>query len=139
MINKHLLNRNFYIILNVKKIPFQKQIVIMQRRDALKNVALLVGAGLVSESMLSLLSCNTSAKKNSGQLVTADQQNTLTELADIIIPATSSPGAKAAGVGPFITMMLGDCYPEDGQKDFVAGLDDFSKSVKEGRLCINKF
>lgn len=103
----------------------------MQRRDALKNVALLVGAGLVSESMLSLLSCNTSAKKNSGQLVTEDQQNTLTELADIIIPTTSSPGAKAAGVGPFITMMLGDCYPEDVQKDFVAGLDDFSKSVKD--------
>jgi len=103
----------------------------MQRRDALKNVALLVGAGLISESVLTLLSCNTATKKSNGQLLSDDQQNIVTELADVIIPATSSPGAKAAGVGPFIAMMLQDCCSDDVQKDFIDGLDNFSKTVKD--------
>jgi len=104
----------------------------MQRREALRNVALLVGGGIVlSGTTMSVLfdSCS-SPKKKAGALISEDEQKVITEVADIIIPTTSCPGAKAAGVGSFISLMIKDCYPENVQKDFVKGLDTFIKDAK---------
>ncbi len=105
----------------------------MQRREALKNVALVVGGGMLSGTTLSVIlsGCTTSSKKGNKHSLSDEQQTIITELADVIIPATSCPGARAAGVGEFITMMIRDCYPEDVRKDFMKGLDDFSKSVNK--------
>lgn len=101
----------------------------MNRRDALKNVALIMG-GALSATTLSVISegCKTTDKK--GELFTAEQQSTITELADTIIPTTGTPGAKAAGVGPFIAMMIKECYPENVQKIFTDGLDDLDDRSK---------
>lgn len=104
----------------------------MQRREALRNVALLVGGGIVlSGTTMSVLfdSCS-SPKKKAGALVTEEQQSIITEIADIIIPTTSCPGAKEAGVGPFITLMMKDCYPQEVQQQFVSGLEAFIKDAK---------
>jgi hypothetical protein len=103
----------------------------MDRREALRNVAILM-AGTLSASTLSIISggCNTSNKKKDGELFTAEQQLTIAELADTIIPPTSTPGAKAAGVGPFIAMMIAECYPEKAQKMFIEGLDDLDKRAQ---------
>ena len=52
------------------------------------------------------------------------------KIADTILPTTSTPGAKAAKVGQFMTVMVNDCYDENDQKIFHEGmnkLDDFSK------------
>ena len=102
----------------------------MNRREALRNVALLMG-GALSATTLSVISegCKTSDKKG-GELFTAEQQTTITELADTIIPTTGTPGAKAAGVGPFIAMMIKECYPENVQKIFTNGLDDLDDRAK---------
>ena len=53
---------------------------------------------------------------------TSDDQNLLAELAEVIIPKTSTAGAKEAGVGPFIELMLKDCYTEGQQQHFITGL-----------------
>lgn len=105
----------------------------MERREALRNVALLLG-GTLSASTFSVLfeSCSPSEKQGNGQnLFTADEEALITEISDVIIPDTDTPGAKAAGVGPFIAMMVRECYPEDVQESFVDGLkeiDDLSES-----------
>jgi hypothetical protein len=101
----------------------------MNRREALRNVAVLMG-GALSATTLSVISegCKTSDKK--GELFTAEQQSTITELADTIIPTTGTPGAKAAGVGSFIAMMIKECYPENVQKIFTDGLDDLDQRSK---------
>jgi hypothetical protein len=101
----------------------------MNRREALKNVAVIMG-GALSATTLSVISegCKTSDKK--GELFTAEQQSTITELADTIIPTTTTPGAKAAGVGPFIAMMIKECYPDNVQKIFSEGLDDLDDRSK---------
>lgn len=98
----------------------------MNRREALRNVAIIMG-GAISATTLGVLSggCKPSNKK--GELFTAKQQAIITELAETIIPATSTPGAKAAGVGPFVAMMVKECYPEKVQKTFADGLDDLEK------------
>jgi hypothetical protein len=105
----------------------------MDRREAVKSVAFLLGGALSATTLATLFdSCNEPGK-NSGSLFTADQEKLVTEVADIIIPTTKkSPGAKAANVGPFITLMIKDCYPEDAQKAFVKGLEDLeTRSKKE--------
>jgi hypothetical protein len=102
----------------------------MNRRDAVKSVAFLMGGALSATTIgVFLDSCNSPATNAKGELFNKAQQDTITEIADIIIPTTSSPGAKAAGVGPFISMMLKDCYPEDAQKAFTKGLEDLDKQA----------
>jgi Gluconate 2-dehydrogenase subunit 3 len=45
-------------------------------------------------------------------------------LAETIIPATGSPGAKAAGVQDFILKMITNCTPRKEQNSFIDGLKD---------------
>jgi hypothetical protein len=46
----------------------------------------------------------------------------LDEVADTILPPTKTPGAKAAGVGPFIAVMVADVYNPRQQRIFTDGL-----------------
>jgi hypothetical protein len=104
----------------------------MDRRDAVKNMAFLMGGALSATTIgVFLEGCNAPSTKTSGSLFTPDQLELITEVADIIIPTTSSPGAKAAGVGSFIALMIKDCYPEKAQQAFVKGLEDLEKQSKD--------
>ena len=104
----------------------------MDRRAAVKNMAFLMGGALSATTIgVFLEGCSSPSTKTTGSLFTEDQQSLITEVADIIIPTTSTPGAKAAGVGPFIAMMVKDCYPDDAQKAFTKGLEDLEKQSQE--------
>jgi hypothetical protein len=46
----------------------------------------------------------------------------LEEIAETILPETSTPGARAAGTGPFVAMMVADVYDAEEQAIFHAGL-----------------
>ena len=58
---------------------------------------------------------------------TADQDATVAELADTIIPTTTTPGAKAAKVNEVIDIILKDCYQPADQQRFVDGLTQTNK------------
>jgi len=104
----------------------------MDRRAAVKNMAFLMGGALSATTLgVFLEGCSSPATKTAGSLFTEAQQSLITEVADIIIPTTGTPGAKAAGVGPFISMMVKDCYPDDAQKAFTKGLEDLEKQSEE--------
>ncbi len=104
----------------------------MDRREAVKSVAFLIGGALSATTIATLFdSCNVPGKTD-GNLFTKDQEKLVMEIADIIIPTTQkSPGAKAANVGPFITMMVKECYPADAQEAFVKGLEDIETRSKK--------
>ena len=57
----------------------------------------------------------------------------LDEIADTILPETSTPGAKAAGVGPFIAMMVVDTYYEGDQQIVRDGLNSLQA------LCLRSY
>ncbi|MDO7744448.1 MAG: gluconate 2-dehydrogenase subunit 3 family protein [Pedobacter sp.] len=100
----------------------------MDRREAVRNVAFLLGGALSATTIgVFLDSCNTTSDKKGSNLFSADQDQMITEVADTIIPTTKTPGAKAAGVGPFIAMMIKDCYPKEAQEAFVKGLEDLEE------------
>ena len=104
----------------------------MDRRDAVKSVAFLLGGALSATTIgVFLEGCNTSTDTKGSNLFSAEQDQMITELADIIIPTTKTPGAKAAGVGPFIAMMIKDCYPKEAQEVFVKGLEDLAARSKK--------
>ena len=98
----------------------------MNRREALKNVAFLMGSAISVTSMGVLFESFTlpEIEKNHVSFSAKDEE-LLAEFADIIIPTTaSSPGAKAAGLGAFIPMMIRDCYPAKMQEIFASGMKD---------------
>jgi hypothetical protein len=103
----------------------------MNRRDALSRVALLLGGTVIGAEFF-LSGCNTSDKKI-GQSVdfTADDIAYLDEVAETIIPATDTPGAKAAKVGAFMTVMVKDCYDEKNQKIFLDGMNALNEASKK--------
>lgn len=92
----------------------------MNRREAIHRATLLLGgvlsAPLMAGAMGQILNTGESVA------VTADQAALLAEVADIIIPTTGTPGAKAAGVEKFIVRVMRDCYEKADQEKFYAGL-----------------
>ncbi|MDO1445328.1 gluconate 2-dehydrogenase subunit 3 family protein [Rhodocytophaga aerolata] len=104
----------------------------MKRREALLKVSLLMGGTLSAPALTGILNGCTSKKAeqtaakaatDAGFAFTAEQDKMVAELSEIIIPKTSTPGAKEAKVNEFIETMLTDCYEEKDQKSFLKGLD----------------
>ncbi|MFQ5627371.1 MAG: gluconate 2-dehydrogenase subunit 3 family protein [bacterium] len=99
----------------------------MNRRQALKRVAILTGGTLSTSTVAAILSgCNavTGSKKWTPKLVTPEQNDLLTTIAECIIPQTDTPGAKTARVNEFIDLMLADWFSEKEKQHFLAGLAD---------------
>ncbi|MFN3849812.1 MAG: gluconate 2-dehydrogenase subunit 3 family protein [Spirosomataceae bacterium] len=100
----------------------------MNRREAIQRVTLMLGgvmsAPLMAGAMGEVLYTGESVA------VAADQEALITELADVIIPTTSTPGAKAAGVQKFIIRVMRDCYVKADQDKFYNGLAKFEEGCK---------
>jgi hypothetical protein len=94
----------------------------MTRRSALKAGAALVG-GMVFTSSGILAACARERAEETTGVLTAGDQALAEEIADTILPTTAaSPGAKAAGAGPAMNLLLTDCYDEEAQQRVVGGL-----------------
>ena len=52
-----------------------------------------------------------------------NQEALLDEITEVIMPTTSTPGAKAAKVGSTIQLIMKDCYKPAQQEHFLKGLD----------------
>jgi hypothetical protein len=99
----------------------------MTRREAVQHViALMGGAALVAEERLFAISFDDEALTQTtangvGAFSTSDVA-LLDEIADTILPATATPGAKAAKTGAFIALMVTDVYSERDQRVFRDGM-----------------
>lgn len=100
----------------------------MNRRDLLKQIALLTGGAVIGGELF-LTGCKTGAKADAG--FTAANISLLDEVAETIIPATSTPGAKAAKVGEFMKVMVTDCYTQKQQDAFVNGIGELDEACKK--------
>lgn len=111
----------------------------IDRREALKRVTMLLGGTALVGSSALWQACS---KENGGvsqqgdpgtqKPFTAADVSFLDEVADTILPDTKTPGAKAAQVGAFMTVMVRDCYDDRDQKVFrdgMAQLDEASKKA----------
>lgn len=119
----------------------------MERRDAIARVALLIGGTLSAGTLATVLEgCKSGGGSTVGSnfAVTPQHSAMISEIAEMILPKTSTPGAKEAKVPEFIQFMVKECYKEDQQKAFFAGLDklndgangDFMKAKPADKLAL---
>ena len=114
----------------------------MNRRDALARVAIIMGGTVIGADFF-LTSCSSPAKKDektaagdtpvakeAKPFLDANQVGLLDEVGETILPATQTPGAKAAQVGSFMSVMVRDCYTPADQKIFLNGLTKLDQDCK---------
>jgi Gluconate 2-dehydrogenase subunit 3 len=90
----------------------------VNRRDALK-----AGAALFASSGI-LVACGTG--RASSRMLSVEDQALAEEIADTLLPTTAgSPGAKAAGTGAAMNVILSDCYKPADQRAVTEGLARF--------------
>jgi hypothetical protein len=97
------------------------------RRDAIRNVVLLLGGtALVGGSRAEAFAATPAMRDQAmahgiGTFSTADIA-LLDEIAETILPETSTPGAKAAKTGAFMALMVTDVYSDRDQAVFREGI-----------------
>jgi hypothetical protein len=117
----------------------------LTRREAILRVSALLGGGaLIGQSAL-LASCTSTSSAvredddpvtgitsvtdnvHPGTVFTPEEIALLDEIAETILPETATPGAKAAGVGPFMAHMVLNAYSPKQQAIFRSGLRTFEQ------------
>jgi len=101
----------------------------MNRREAIGRVALIMGGTMIGAEYL-LSGCKPKAAKVE-DLFNTDHVAFMDEVADTILPTTSTPGAKAAKVGDFMAVMVRDCYEPADQDIFLKGLDKIDDAANK--------
>lgn len=99
----------------------------MDRREAIKRLAFLSGGALSLSTVAGIMGGCTANNSNgssfSPQTLTDAQNELVTQLSERIIPATDTPGAKAANVNQYIDHMLTNWNTEEEKEHFLEGLD----------------
>ena len=96
------------------------------------RVSLLLGGTILGAEVF--LSGCTNANKNVGAAginFSNEDVAFLDEVAETILPATDTPGAKAAKVGEFMTVIVRDCYEQKDQKTFIDGMQKLNEASKK--------
>ncbi len=103
----------------------------INRREALKRTALLLGGVVSAPTALGFLNgCSANAKAEGFQLLNEEQAKLVTTVSDIIIPTTDTPGAAEVGVPTYIDDMVMNMWGEEDQEQFLANLNDFTQRAK---------
>jgi gluconate 2-dehydrogenase gamma chain len=100
----------------------------IDRREALRRVALLLGGTLSAPAIAGVLAGCSSGAENTAtwkpRAFSAEQGEIVATIADHIIPRTDTPGARDVGVHRFIDTMMAEYYTPPVRERFTAGLAD---------------
>ncbi|MES3035524.1 MAG: gluconate 2-dehydrogenase subunit 3 family protein [Gemmatimonadota bacterium] len=105
----------------------------MNRRDAVKAAGAMLGGVVVLGTLPGCGSADSTEKPPEAtvrlvepRLLSADDEALLADFADTLLPDTyASPGAKAAGCGAAMNLLLTDCRDTAGQQRVLAALTAF--------------
>ena len=100
----------------------------MERRELIKMIAALTGGVFIGGGLLT--GCNNEDEVG-GLAFSKTDISFLDEVADTILPATKTPGAKSAGVGKFIERMVNKTYNENNQQVFHKGMATLNEAGKK--------
>jgi hypothetical protein len=110
---------------------------LLTRREALQRAIALLGGAIIGGPAL-LAACSRAAQAAAPgatpvaaqRLFDAAELALIDDIADTILPDTATPGARAAQVGPFIAVVVADCYTPGQQAVFKAGLADVGQRAR---------
>ena len=105
----------------------------MNRREVLQRTAMVLGYAVSGPALAGILNgCKAAPELTyKPEFFSEDQALLVSELAEIIMPKTSTPGAKDAGVPGFIDGMLKEVFPKGDQEKFLKGLAEFDDDAKK--------
>ncbi|GHM98917.1 hypothetical protein WSM22_04070 [Cytophagales bacterium WSM2-2] len=105
---------------------------LINRREAIRKTAMLMGTALTASMISFLESCKNIPDLNYKPVFfNEDQARLVSEVAEIILPKTDTPGAKDVGVPNFIDMLVKECYKQEDQKKFIDGLNEFDQGANK--------
>lgn len=101
-----------------------EQLQLINRREAIRRVSAMLGgfAFIGGSNLLAAVEKADSAVGRPPGKFSAQEVAYLDEIAETILPATKTPGAKAAKTGAFMALMVTDCYSPAEQKVFFDGM-----------------
>jgi gluconate 2-dehydrogenase gamma chain len=101
----------------------------MNRREAIERTALILGYAISATAMAGVLSsCTAAPTVNYKPVFFTDEQAALmSEVAEIILPKTTTPGAKDVGVPQFIDTLIFETYSKEDKESFLKGLMEFDQ------------
>lgn len=106
----------------------------MNRREALKQVAFLMGGTLSAYSILGIEKGYCAEASRSAPAHTSvlndSQMQLVSRVAEVIIPRTDTPGATDVGVPGFIDVMLAEVYAKTDRDRYLAGLAEFQAATE---------
>jgi Gluconate 2-dehydrogenase subunit 3 len=105
---------------------------LINRREAIARVSALLG-GLAFVGGSNLLAAAEKARPKFDAVIgefSVQDIGFLDEIAETILPATKTPGAKAAKTGAFMALMVTDCYGPAHQKVFRDGMRKLEDACK---------
>lgn len=105
----------------------------MNRREAIQRTAMALGYAVTGPALIGVMQgCKATPELGFKPVFfTPEQGATIAELSEIIIPKTSTPGAKEAGVPGFIDAMLKEVYSKEEQDKFISGLLEFEAEARK--------
>src|SRR5882672_4909682 len=105
----------------------------MHRRQALRLLASAATLPLLSREAFSMFQAVHDQLPAQAILETLNphQNDTVTTIAEIIIPQTNTPGAKAARVNEFIDLILTEWYDGEEKSTFMTGLADVDSRTRD--------
>ncbi|MBV6645942.1 MAG: gluconate 2-dehydrogenase subunit 3 family protein [Cyclobacteriaceae bacterium] len=105
----------------------------VNRREAIKKVALAMGGAVSAPSMLGLMQgCTFRPDPNwTPTFFTEDQAVFVMEIAETIMPRTDTPGAKDLGIPSFIEKMVSQFYDKKMRETFMAEMKAFRDACQK--------
>lgn len=109
-----------------------EQFQLINRREAIRRVSALLGgvAFVGGNSLLAAVEKTDTALERGLGNFSAQDVAYLDEIAETILPATKTPGAKAAKTGAFMALMVTDCYSPAEQKVFRDGMRKLDEAMR---------
>lgn len=104
----------------------------MNRREALQRAGLVLGFAISAPVISGILNgCKAAPELTyKPEFFNIDQARIMSELAEVIIPKTDTPGAKEAGVPHFIDQVMRECYKKRDQDRYLESVKAFDEESK---------
>lgn len=104
----------------------------INRREALKRTAYLLGGALSAPTVLGFLGgCTAKTGPWNSKNFTEAQAEFVAQVCDIIIPETDTAGAREAGVPSYIDDMIFVMWDEEDKVRFIEGLNEFQQKADD--------
>ncbi|MGF1671001.1 MAG: gluconate 2-dehydrogenase subunit 3 family protein [Balneolaceae bacterium] len=105
----------------------------MDRKEAIKRTALVMGGAIFAPNILGILKGCTATPGVDWKPVffSNAQARLVSELAETILPEDEHPGARELGVPAFIESMVAEIYDKDNRDRFVQGIESFNNSARQ--------